>query len=250
MDTTFETLLQDCQDEKIRGCLSKLGGKGTPKLQRYFISKFTKDILCDTLMFIAEKMFPGNEKDHQAELSETVDEEAAETQTITEFSSSQEEINQTQTTLEDKRSDCLLFLSNKCPNGIRGKNCSGKHPKQCRHFLQGGRSEHGCREWKCPFLHPKICKNDYLFGSCQKKGCKERHTKQPRPENLLPEASPGAGSFLWQKQFQDQIDQKFAEMNQRILQVLGQQKSIPIWSQPSQEQFQNSQPRWGEGTRQ
>ena len=285
MDDLNQVLLQDCKDEKIRDCLTKLGSKCAPKVQRFLISKFTKDILCDTLMFIAERMFQRSGKDQGGALSKTEEEEETETlsnqeisqqsskrgessqtqttsddnteheeepktpktqanKEISPTSSSQKEISQTQTALEDNKPVCQLFLANKCPKGIKGKDCSGKHPKQCRHFLQGGRLSYGCQDWNCPFLHPRMCQNDYLFGSCQRKECKEKHTKQHQSEVPQAESSLGAGSFLWQREIQEQIN-NLTETNQKILQalMLGPQKTIPIWSQ-------SSQPRWERDTRQ
>ena len=148
---------------------------------------------------------------------------------------------------EDNRPTCKLFLENRCPSGIKGQNCTHQHPKQCRKFLQGGRTEHGCKDWKCHLLHPRICKNSYLFGSCHRAGCKERHTKDQKQSKNRSE-DHGDKSFLWQKQIQEQID-KLANTNLQILQVLNQcqQRPIQVWSQASQQQQtppHPSVPRW------
>jgi len=47
----------------------------------------------------------------------------------------------------------------------------------CIKFLLGGRFDHGCKNWKCKSFHPRLCSNSYLFGSCSKVNCNERHIK-------------------------------------------------------------------------
>jgi hypothetical protein len=137
---------------------------------------------------------------------------------------------------------CSAFANGGCSNGIKGKNCPNRHPKQCRKFLQGGRTENGCKDWNCRFFHPRICKSSYLFGTCLKKGCKERHIKNPEPQPNQPlPANPLTQStkeqdqslFLWQRELQTGMEQ-LMNLNAKILQSLTQpmmRTSTPIWEQ-------------------
>jgi len=262
---SLDQLLVDCKDIKISECLSKLAWKGS-KLQRSLFTKINKDTLCDSLIFIAEKLFASIGTTEEKQIN---DNSTSNTQQPTqnsrenfnrEDSTSNEEqpiqydngdilnqSNQSMANLEDNRPVCKLFLENRCPTGIKGQKCTHQHPKQCRKFLQGGRTKHGCQDWKCHLLHPKICSNSYLFGSCYKTGCKERHTKD---HQMLKKRTEDGGkqSFLWQKQIQEQID-KLANTNLQILQVLNQcqQRPIQVWNQAPQQQtpLLRPPPRWG-----
>lgn len=259
---SIDQLLLDCKDIKIRECLSKLVWKGS-KLQRSLFTKLNKDTLSDSLIFIAEKLFASV---GTTEEEETVDNSSSNTQQptqdlgedfIREDSTSNKEestqhgdgdiLNQSSADVGDNRQVCRLFLENKCPAGIKGQKCTHQHPKQCRKFLQGGRTEHGCQNWYCPLLHPKICNNSYLFGSCHRSGCKERHTKDHQMLKKRTE-DQSSQSFLWQKQIQEQID-KLANTNLQILQVLNQcqQRPVQIWNQAPQQQAPTLRlpPRWG-----
>ncbi len=151
------------------------------------------------------------------------------------------------TNLDDNRPTCNLFFKNRCPTGIKCLKCTHHHPKQCHKFLQCGRTEHGCQDWKCHLLHPRICRNSYFFGSCHRTGCKERHTKHQQQPSKQPE-DQGDQAFLWQKQIQEQID-KLANTNLQILQVLSQcqQRPIQVWIQAShqpQSSLLPSLPKW------
>ena len=142
------------------------------------------------------------------------------------------------------QSICLAFANGDCSNGIKGKNCPNRHPKQCRKFLQGGRTENGCKDWNCRFFHPRICKSSYLFGTCLKKGCKERHIKNPHPQaNQSQPANPLTQStentkeqdqslFLWQREIQKGMEQ-LMNLNAKILESLTQtmRTPTPIWEQ-------------------
>jgi len=246
---SLEQLLQVCSDMKVVECLSKLSWKGS-KLQRCLFTKTNKDTLCDSLIFIAETLFVSN--NITEEMQQFNDDSTSHTQQPMQSSEEavEEEDSQRQSVAnpEDNRPTCKLFLENRCPTGIKGQKCTHQHPKQCRKFLQGGRTEHGCQDWKCHLLHPRICKNSYLFGSCYRVGCKERHTRdQQQPKKRTEDH--GDQSFLWQKQIQEQID-KLANTNLQILQVLNQcqQRPIQVWSQasqqPQQTPLQPSLPRW------
>ena len=234
---------------KVVECLSKLSWKGS-KLQRCLFTKTNKDTLCDSLIFIAETLFVSN--NITEEMQQFNDDSTSHTQQPIQSSEEavEEEDSQSQSVAnpEDNRPTCKLFLENRCPTGIKGQKCTHQHPKQCRKFLQGGRTEHGCQDWKCRLLHPRICKNSYLFGSCYRVGCKERHTRdQQQPKKRTEDH--GDQSFLWQKQIQEQID-KLAHTNLQILQVLNQcqQRPIQVWSQasqqPQQTPLQPPLPRW------
>jgi len=243
---SLDHLLLHCQDTKISECLSKLVWKGT-KLQRCLFTKMTKDTLCDSLIFIAETLFASKDTTEENRLT---DNSTSDTQQYTQNleedfnqeDSTQTEEQQTQNStgdvltqslanLEDTRPVCKLFLDNRCPTGIKGLKCTHRHPRQCRKFIQGGRTEHGCQNWKCPLLHPKICSNSYLFGSCYKTGCKDRHTKNQQTSKSRTEEC-GNQPFLWQKKVQEQID-KLASTNFQILQVLNQfqQRPVQVWNQ-------------------
>ena len=246
---SLDQLLQVCKDAKIAECLAKLSWKGS-KLQRCLFTKTNKDTLCDSLIFIAETLFAST--NITEEMQQFSDESTSHTQHSTQLSETAEEEEDSQSqsvgNSEDNRPTCKLFLENRCPTGIKGLKCTHQHPKQCRKFLQGGRTEHGCQDWKCHLLHPKICRNSYIFGSCHRAGCKERHTRDQQQTKKRPE--DGDKSFLWQKQIQEQID-KLANTNLQILQALNQsqQRTIQVWSQASQQQQQqtplhHSQPRW------
>ena len=240
---SLDQLILHCKDVKISECLSKLTWKGT-KLQRCLFTKMNKDTLCDSLIFIAETLFAStdateenqvndnstsntqqhvhnSEEDSNEEDSPSAEDQQAQNNTLTQSSADP----------VDKRPVCKLFLDNRCPTGIKGQNCTQQHPKQCRKFIQGGRTEHGCQNWRCPLLHPKICNNSYLFGSCYKVGCKERHPKNHLTSKNKTE-EPGNQPFLWQKQIQEQID-KLATTNLQILQALNQfqQRPLQVWNQ-------------------
>ena len=238
-------LLLHCKDTKISECLSKLTWKGT-KLQRCLFTKMNKDTLCDSLIFIAETLFSPADTTEKNQLndnstSDTATQNSDKDFNINEEGSTSVEEEQTQNSTgdiltqssapEDTRPVCKLFLDNKCPTGIKGQKCTNQHPKQCRKFIQGGRTEHGCENWKCTFLHPKICNNSYLFGSCFKTGCKERHPKNHQTSKNRTEDRDNQ-PFLWQTQIQEQID-KLATTNLQILQVLNQfqQRPIQVWDQ-------------------
>jgi hypothetical protein len=250
METSLDRLLSDCKNEKISECLTKLKCRGA-KLQRSIFTKMTKDILCDSLIFIAETLLgTGSREDNDGkdngEDNEDDSNQGFNTPNSTpsirgESNGDVEEKDDNDQNVIDLRPICQLFLNNRCPSGIKGKNCTLQHPKQCRKFLQGGRSKEGCQDWNCHLLHPRICQNTYLFGSCQKLGCKQRHLKTRRN----PTEEKENHSFLWQKQIQSQID-KLAEMNLNILQALSQnqQRLIPVWNQAPQEQSRTPQPRW------
>ena len=251
---SLDQLLRVCKDAKVVECLSKLLWRGS-KLERCLFTKTNKDTLCDSLIFIAETLFKSTT--NTEELQQLNDDSTLHTQqpTLPSGETEEEEDSQSQSqsgvnsedNAEDNRPTCKLFLENRCPSGIKGQNCTHQHPKQCRKFLQGGRTEHGCKDWKCHLLHPRICKNSYLFGSCHRAGCKERHTKDQKQSKNRSE-DHGDKSFLWQKQIQEQID-KLANTNLQILQVLNQcqQRPIQVWSQASQQQQtppHPSVPRW------
>ena len=257
----LDQLLLHCKDIKVSECLSKLIWKGT-KLQRCLFTKTNKDTLCDSLIFIAETLFAST--DNTTEENQVDDNSTSNTQQHSqnsegdfneEDSASVEEqptqnsngdtLTQSSANPDNTRQVCKLFLDNRCPTGIKGLNCTHQHPKQCRKFIQGGRTEHGCQNWKCPLLHPKICNNSYLFGSCYKTGCKERHTKNHQTSKNKTE-DHGNQPFLWQKQVQEQID-KLATTNLQILQVLNQfqQRPIQVWNQTPAPQTPLPQlPRW------
>ena len=265
---SLDQLLQQCKDIRISECLSKLTWKGT-KLQRCLFTKMNKDTLCDSLIYIAETLFastdtmeksqqddnstsvsqlqtPNTENDFNEENS-TLGEEQMQYSNgdILTQSSASQEVTQSSVNQEDTRPVCKLFLNNRCPTGIKGQKCAHQHPKQCRKFIQGGRTEHGCENWKCPFLHPKICNNSYLFGSCFKAGCKERHTKNQQTSKNKTEDHNNK-PFLWQTQIQEQID-KLATTNLQILQVLSQfqPRPVQVWSQTLPQQTPLPQPpRW------
>jgi hypothetical protein len=254
---SLDQLLLHCKDIKINECLSKLTWKGT-KLQRCLFTKMNKDTLCDSLIFIAETLFASTdtteenqandnstsntqqnaqnfEEDFNEEDAPSVEDQQTQNNTLTQSSADP----------EDKRPVCKLFLDNRCPTGIKGQNCTHQHPKQCRKFIQGGRTEYGCQNWRCPLLHPKICNNSYLFGSCYKTGCKERHPKNHQMSRNKTE-DHGNQPFLWQKQVQEQID-KLATTNLQILQVLNQfqQRPVQVWNQTPPHQTPLPQPpRW------
>ncbi len=252
---SLDQLLQVCKDARVVECLSKLSWKGS-KLQRCLFSKTNKDTLCDSLIFIAETLFVSTSMTE--EMQQCNDDSTSHTQlqptqshgeTEETEETEEEEENQSQpmTNLDDNRPTCKLFLENRCPTGIKGLKCTHHHPKQCRKFLQGGRTEHGCQDWKCPLLHPRLCRNSYLFGSCHRTGCKERHTKHQQQPTKQPE-NRGDQAFLWQKQIQEQID-KLANTNLQILQVLSQcqQRPIQVWNQASHQQQSSllpSLPKW------
>ena len=234
---SLDQLLRVCKDAKVVECLSKLSWKGS-KLQRCLFTKTNKDTLCDSLIFIAETLFVST--DITEEMQQFKDDSTSHTQQPAQLSEETEEVEDSQSqsvaNSEDNRPTCKLFLENRCPAGIKGQKCTHQHPKQCRKFLQGGRTEHGCQDWMCHLLHPRICRNSYLFGSCYRVGCKERHTRDRQQPKKRPE-DHGDQSFLWQKQIQEQID-KLANTNLQILQVLSQcqQRPIQVWSQSSQQQ--------------
>ena len=267
---SLDQLLQQCKDIRISECLSKLTWKGT-KLQRCLFTKMNKDTLCDSLIYIAETLFastdtreksqqddnstsvsqlqtPNPENDFDEENSILGGEEQMQNsiRDILTQSSVSQEVTQSSANQEDNtRPVCKLFLNNRCPTGIKGQKCTYQHPKQCRKFIQGGRTEHGCENWKCPFLHPKICNNSYLFGSCFKAGCKERHTKNHQTSKNKTEDHNNQ-PFLWQRQIQEQID-KLATTNLQILQVLSQfqPRTVQVWNQaPPQQTPLPQQPRW------
>ena len=250
---SLNQLLLHCKDIRISECLSKLTWKGT-KLQRCLFTKMNKDTLCDSLIFIAETLFASTDTTEENQLG---DNSTSDTQPHTQNSeedfnfneegsisveeqqtqnSSGDILTQSSANPEDTRPVCKLFLDNRCPTGIKGLKCTHQHPKQCRKFIQGGRTEHGCQNWRCPLLHPKICNNSYLFGSCHKVGCKERHTKNHQTSKNRTE-NHGSQPFLWQKQVQEQID-KLASTNLQILQVLNQlqQRPVQVWNQTPPQQ--------------
>lgn len=251
MKTSLDQLLKDCKDDKISECLSKLQWRGA-KLQRSLFTKMTKDTLCDSLILIAETLLwsvgmedkreeeyeddnedNSNQRDNTPKSVNSIQEESTE---------NAEDKDDNSQNVDDNRPICQLFLNNRCPLGIKGKNCTLRHPKQCRKFLQGGRSKEGCQDWSCHFLHPRICPNAYLFGWCQKLGCKQRHLKAKKNP---PTQEKENHSFLWQKQIQYQID-KLTEMNLNILRTISQnqQQHIPVWNQAPQEQSRTLQPWW------
>ena len=242
MEISLNQLLKGCKTEKVRECLSKLTWKGET-LQRSLFTKMNKDTLCDTLIFIAETLLEAGSKEEENDDNSNQSFSTPKNTSSTQEESGEEteEKDNNSQKVPDTRPICQLFLDNRCPSGIKGRNCSQQHPKQCRKFLQGGRSKEGCQDWNCQFLHPKICPNSYLFGSCQKSGCKRRHIKTKK---ILAE-EPEDRSFLWQKQFQSQID-KLTEMNLSILQALTQShpRPIPVWNQAPQDQTRPPQPRW------
>jgi len=238
---SLDQLLQVCKDARVSECLSRLSWKGS-KLQRCLFTKTNKDTLCDALIFIAETLFVSTSI--TGETQQVSDDSTSLTQQPTQLpeEAEEEEESQSQSVVnsEDNRSVCKMFLENRCPTGIKGQKCTHQHPKQCRKFLQGGRTEHGCLDWKCHLLHPRICRNSYLFGSCHRPGCKERHTKDQQPKKRTEDLD--GQSFLWQKQIQEQID-KLANTNLQILQVLNQcqQRPIQVWNRTSHVQQQQQQ---------
>jgi hypothetical protein len=247
METSIDHLLVDCKNDKIKECLSKL--KGT-KLDKSLFTKISKETLCDSLIFMARTLFGAAT---QEEANQSISENANENLSI--LMPSQEDIilnnkeTEENTELEEENTHfeeenkpiCTLFLKNRCPSGIKGRNCTNQHPTQCKKFLQGGRSKEGCQNWNCDFLHPQICQNSYIFGNCQKFGCKQRHIKNKMNQTKEPENR----SFLWQTQMEAQIN-KLTEMNKNILQKLTQtqQRLIPVWNLPHQEPISSQQPMW------
>ena len=163
----------------------------------------------------------------------------------------------------DKRRVCPDFIRGKCPKGIKGRECQFRHPRLCKRFLQGGRSESGCKNWGrdpdcrtdpgkhrilCPLLHPQICRNSYLFGSCKRAGCRERHLPQPQQlptttsnNQLQPQTSQnspesqGKSSFLWQREMQERMSGIEA-----ILLTISRSQHTPsqAWNLPSQAPIQ------------
>ncbi len=257
---SLDKLLLHCQDNKISECLSKLVWKGT-KLQRCLFTKMTKDTLCDSLIFIAETIFASKDTTEENQLSDNSTSDSQQhTQTSGEDynqedsisteeqqtqNSNEDILTQSMANPEDTRLVCKLFLSNRCPTGIKGLKCTNRHPRQCRKFIQGGRTERGCQDWRCPLLHPKICSNSYLFGSCTKTGCKERHTKNQQTSKSRTEEH-GNHPFLWQEKVQEQID-KLASTNLQILQMLNQfqQRPVQVWNQTLPQPTTPLQlPRW------
>ena len=244
---TLDQLLLQCKIERVSECLSKLSWKGV-KLQRSLFTKMNKDTLCDSLIFIAETLFSSTGANEEGKDigDESTSNNELPTQNI-EVTNDQDNIHsQSINDPEDDRPICRLFLDNRCPTGIKGQKCIYQHPKQCRKFLQGGRTKHGCQDWKCPLLHPKICNYLYLHGSCYRTGCKERHTKDHQTPKKITEDQDNQ-SFLWQKQIQEQID-KLAYTTQQIFQALNQsqQRPVPIWNQtlPQQTLQPPLQPGW------
>jgi hypothetical protein len=250
MDNSLDRLLRDCGDKDVKSCLLKIKQKGTT-LQRSAFTKLTKDNLCDTLIFIATSLFGAlDEDDNFLDASSSVtgaqDELDTNNRSKANNDENEEKINDDENgeivnddEKEEKKSICQLYRQNRCPSGNKG-NCSQDHPKPCRKFLRGGRTKDGCTNWKCPFFHPKICLNSYLFGSCLKPSCKERHTRTNRVGT-----SGSDQSFLWQKQLQVQID-KIAEMNLMIVRTLNlnhQQKTVQMWDRAPPTQTPR-QPRW------
>ena len=255
---SLDQLLLHCKDIKVSECLSKLTWKGT-KLQRCLFTKMNKDTLCDSLIFIAETLFASTDtiEENQENDNSTSNTQQHSQNSEGDFNeedsslveeqqnSNGDNLTQSSANLDNTRQVCKLFLDNRCPTGIKGLNCTHQHPKQCRKFIQGGRTEHGCQNWKCPLLHPKICNNSYLFGSCYKTGCKERHTKNHQTSKNRTEDCNDQ-SFLWQKQVQEQID-KLATTNLQILQALNQfqQRPVQVWNQTPPHQTPLPQPsRW------
>lgn len=246
MESVFDKLFQECGDDKVKECLAKLK-PDTSTLQRSTFTKLTKDTLCDTLIFIAGSLFGSGVVDNESEENFL---DASSSASVTQDEADKvntEESNISQAVItEEKRPICQRYLENRCPTGAKGNNCLFDHPKTCRRFLRGGRTGDGCTNWKCPLLHPKICQNSYLFGSCLKQGCKGRHLKSNKKEPMVDDRS-----FLWQRQLQIQID-KIAEMNLMIVRTLNlshQQQPIRMWDRappgPS-----IVQPRWGANERQ
>ena len=268
---SIDQLLLHCKDIKIHECLSKLIWKGT-KLQRCLFTKMNKDTLCDSLIFIAETLFAStdtteenqendnstsNTQQNAQNFEEDSNDEDSSTQvTLSSIfnelrkraettNSNGDALTQSSAIPDDTRPVCKLFLNNRCPTGIKGQNCIHQHPKQCRKFIQGGQTEHGCQNWRCPMLHPKICSSSYLFGSCYRTGCRERHPKIHQASKNKTEDC-GNQPFLWQKQVQEQID-KLATTNLQILQVLNQfqQRPVQVWNQTPPHQTPLPQPpRW------
>ena len=142
---SLDQLLRICKDAKVVECLSKLSWKGS-KLQRCLFTKTNKDTLCDSLIFIAETLFVST--DITEEMQQFKDDSTSQTKQPAQQSEETEEVEDSQSqsvaNSEDNRPTCKLFLENRCPAGIKGQKCTHQHPKQCRKFLQGGRTEHGC----------------------------------------------------------------------------------------------------------
>ena len=112
--------------------------------------------------------------------------------------------------LENLRPICQDLTKNQC---FKGKGCPNSHPKTCKKFLNGGRFSHGCLNWNCTLLHPKICSKSYIYGSCHTRNCKETHTQESLQEQLEEEpakiqnqsAAPSSQNFLWQSQMELKI---------------------------------------------
>jgi hypothetical protein len=244
-ETSVDDLLKICTNEKIRECISKLK---VSKPNKSLFNKINKETLCDSLIFIAETLLGTViQNDEIGEINESVlDMSNNPMSTQVEATKDDEEKEENSQIAEDNRPICKLFLDNRCPSGYKGRNCTMKHPKQCRKFLQGGRFKDGCQDWNCHLFHQQICRNSYLFGSCLKSGCRQRHTKTKQTINEEQEDhSSSSSSFLWKKKMEAQID-KITEMNNTILQAITQnhQRFIPVWDKTPQEQTKPFQPMW------
>ena len=80
---------------------------------------------------------------------------------------------------------CYLHLNSRCTH-IR--SCKLDHPKVCRYFIRGGRTQNGCTQTQCRFLHPRICQNSWNERKCLDLECPMRHLKhtiryEPRTRN-------------------------------------------------------------------
>jgi hypothetical protein len=167
-------------------------------LLKLLFNKINKETLCDSLIFIAETGAV-IQNDEIEEINESVlDMSINPLSTQVEATEDEEKKVENSQIAEDNRPICKLFLDNRCPSGYKGRNCTMKHPKQCQKFLQGGRFKDGCQDWNCHLFHQQICRNSYLFGSCLKSGCIQRHTKTKTTISEEQEDhSSSSSSFLW-----------------------------------------------------
>jgi len=254
MQVQFDKILKECKNDRILDCLNKLKFRGKT-LERSAFTKINKDTLSDSLIHIAQVLFGAvdSTRDQQTEdedLENPFNGLHMQNKTTDTTEVHLEEQNksfgtQTQSSEREGEPVCQLFLQNRCPEGIKGQNCSSQHPKQCKKFLQGGRFQGGCKNWECKLLHPKLCRNSYLFGSCQKKGCKERHLHRPQVDKNMHEAQ-FQGSFLWQKEMQAKME-ALTQMHSEILLALShnQPRPIHVWDRSSPNQS-STLPTWKE----
>ena len=90
---------------------------------------------------------------------------------------------------------CRYYKAGSCKFGWRGEGCKFEHPKKCFKYIRfGGNTPKGCRDNKCPYFHPPLCRLVEAGKTCGRDRCRYFHRRAAQAKNTRQRTDARAAS--------------------------------------------------------